>query len=549
MKYLLILILFFGIISCGNTTFDKIPQKALITSTKYLVVNPYGNSPLSAELRLSKPINSPLTITVKGNDGEQSDLSYTWNDSKRMIFPIVGMYFNSTNTIILSNNSNIKTLQVIITNKASSYIKDISILTNNRPFTEERRNFLNFFNPVDKLKDLFAIDNYGKIRWYFLSPDELHGMKFSEKNGEMIFSIINSVTPEVVYYNMVGKHLQTIKSPKVHSFNVPEADKRFHHEFFQRKNGNILVLDKSQYGVEDTILELDPKGSIVKEIQIGNWIRKSVNNDPNDYTGLENFIFDSKDNPHNEYGSKIRYPGMPKEQNAVDWAHINSINFDEDNNILYLSFRQHGIFAFDYKQEELKWIFSRTNYYIPTQNKTFYNLPDNILYIHQIPALAKYILKGANGPDFQHSITYLSNNQFMIFNNSGNDGAYPEEGSQLMIFTVNESNKTVSIDWEYKHKDQDNSYVYSQVVSDMDKTPFGSYIGLFGTRNPFTYIEISTNKQVLFDMRLDIQARSAGESDVALPIACPTSRLLQNGILLYRADYQSIYPNKVYSID
>ncbi|MGL5955315.1 MAG: aryl-sulfate sulfotransferase [Brevinema sp.] len=545
MRRILILGILFTSCASQNPTLDQIPDNLTINkSTKFLKINPYGNAPLSAELHLTVS-EDPLTITVKGQDN--ADISYTWVNPINTVFPILGMYFDYTNTILISTPSLEKQIHVIITNKAPETIKSIHVLTNNRPDSSERNNFLDFFNPVGALTDLFATDNYGKIRWYFSSKEELHGMKFTTNNGEVLFSILNTVNPEILTFNMVGKKINTIKGPKTHTYNVPEADKRFHHDMFKRSNGNIIVLDKSQYGVEDIILELDPKGNIVQEIRIGDWIRKTVNNDPKDNTGLENFIFDSENNPFDEYRSGIRYPGMPPKQNAIDWAHINALSFDEEKEIIYLSFRQHGIFAFDYNTQLLKWIFIRDDYILPTENLIFYNFPDEIDYVYNIPALKPYILKGAQGPDHPHAVTFLSNNTFMVFDNSGNDGRFPEEGSRLLVFSIDEN--TASIEWEYRHRDTNNTLVYSQIVSDMDQTPFNSYTGIFGTKVPFTYIEVDQQKNILFDLRLELIRQGAGESDIALPIACPTSRLMQNGIFLYRSDYNSLYPSIYQSID
>ncbi|MGL4367432.1 MAG: aryl-sulfate sulfotransferase [Brevinemataceae bacterium] len=545
----MIFILFFA--SCGSNngiSFEKIPEKVLLTeSNHYLKINPYKNAPLSAELTLKKRLKYPLTVTVKGQDGSASDISYTWHDTNKTQFPIIGMYFDYTNTVILTSGNDSKQIHIVITEKPASFIEKIEVLTNNRPDTLDRSNFLDFFNPVGTLKDLFATDNFGKIRWYMTSPVELHGMKFKELSNEVAFSILNTESPEILTYSLTGKLLNKINGPKTHKYNVPEADKRFHHDMFYRKNGNIIVLDKSQYGVEDTILELTPEGQIVQEILIGNWIRNSVNNSPDDYTGLTEFTFDTNTNPVDEYTSEIRYPGMPKEKNAIDWAHINALSYDENTDTLFVSLRQHGIFAFDYNMKKLKWIYIRPNYTIPTANLPFYNLPDTLKYVYQIPALKPYILNGKPGPDHPHAITHISNNTFMAFDNSGNDGEFPQEGSRLLVFSVYSNNAVIN--WEYRHRDTNKQFVYSQVVSDIDKTPFNSYIGLFGTKVPFTYVEISEDKKVLFDLRLTIKSKNTGDSDIAVPIACPTSRLLQNGILLYRADYQPVYPRQIYSLD
>ena len=255
MKNILLISLFFITISCGTNqiVLEKISDNTILTSSNnFLKINPYLIAPLSAELHIQAP-NTDLTITVKGQDGKDSDLSYTWKNTTNTIFPVLGMYFEHTNTIVISTPTISKTLQVVITNKAAEFIESIEVLVNNRPINEERKNFLNFLNPVGSLNDLFATDNYGKIRWYLSSTDELHAMKFNTTNDEVQFSILNTTSPEVLTYNMVGKLINTVKGSKTPTYNVKEADKRYHHDFFYRDNGNIIILDKSQYGVEDAI--------------------------------------------------------------------------------------------------------------------------------------------------------------------------------------------------------------------------------------------------------------------------------------------------------
>ncbi len=550
MKKLLIIMSVFVFVSCSSNDMElsKIQDNTIVDkSNSYLKINPYGNAPLSAEIHLANQ-KEDITITVKGQD-PNSDISYTWKSPSRKVFPVLGLYFDHTNTVVLETPSITKTLQVVITDKDPSIIEKIEVLVNNRPNSPERKNYLNFFNHVGKLKDFFATDDYGKIRWYFTSEHELHAMKFHYDSDEVTFSYINSATVEIPTYNMVGKHISTLKGPQTHAYNDVKKDAaRFHHDMFYRDNGNVLVLDKSVHGVEDVILELDPKGNIVQEILIGDWIRQTVNGDPNDYTGFEHMIFDSENNTFDEYKGGTRYPGMPNTENGIDWAHINALSFDEATETIYLSFRQHGIFAFDYKNQKLKWIFLRDGYTIPAGVRDFYNYPAYIEYAYEIPSLAPYVLKG-RGPDHPHAITFLSNNTFHVFDNSGDDGNFPEEGSRIMVFSVDEEKMIGHVDWEYRHKDTDGSLVYSQIVSDMDTTAFDTHIGVFGTQLPFTFIEVDKNKKVLFDIRLDIPSLGPSDSDIAMPIACPIGRLTQNGVFLYRGDYMPIYPSATYSID
>lgn len=547
--------LFLILVGCSkNITLDSIKDGTLINvndKSSYLIQNPYKTAPLSAEFRLSKTNDEPITITVKGQDGPDSDLSYTWPIGYGKEFPILGLYFEATNTIIINTPTITKTLYLAVTNKPSEYINNITVTKNNIPKDPNRKNFLNFINPVGKLTDIFAIDDWGKIRWYFMPGEEIHGIKFKESNNQILMSYLSTTKTEVRTINLAGKNIKTIKLKDQIKNNVPEADKRFHHDMVLLNNGNIIILDKSQYGVEDLIIEIDNKGNLVREILIGDWIRQSVNGDPKDYTGLELFIFDSVNNPIDEYASDEVYPGMPKEKNAIDWAHINALSFDEQSRMLYLSFRQHGIFAFNYDTGELKWIAIRENYTMPSANRSFYNIPENMQYVYEIPKLQPYIVKFNNGfgPDHPHAVTSLGHNKIMVFDNSGNDGQTPEDGSRLLVFNVDENTKQGKIDWEYKHMLSNKQFLYSQIVSDIDRTSFDSYIGIYGTRSPFYFLEINNDKQIIFEMQLNIIAKTPGESDIALPISCPTSRLAQNGIFLYRGDYQPIYPSLFYSID
>ena len=76
-----------------------------------LVVNPYGNSPLTAIVMFDTDGYSEVSITIKGKD-DSGDINYTFSSDKHHLIPIYGLYADYDNTVIIRSENKEKVINI-----------------------------------------------------------------------------------------------------------------------------------------------------------------------------------------------------------------------------------------------------------------------------------------------------------------------------------------------------------------------------------------------------------------------------------------------------
>ena len=116
-----------------------------------VIVNPYGNSPLTALVMFETDNYSEVEITIKGKENI-NDVYYKFDKNKYHMVPIYGLYADYNNTVII---------------KSEGVEKIININTDKLPIdfefidTAHTDNFV-FLNSNYP----YAIDSNGEVRWY-----------------------------------------------------------------------------------------------------------------------------------------------------------------------------------------------------------------------------------------------------------------------------------------------------------------------------------------------------------------------------------------------
>ena len=115
-----------------------------------VIVNPYGNSPLTALVMFTSDNYSEVYITVKGK--YDNDINYTFAKDKYHLIPIYGLYADYDNTVIIRCEGSEKVINI----KTNSLPEDFTF--------SENMNYVNysFYN----VNYPYAIDSYGDVRWY-----------------------------------------------------------------------------------------------------------------------------------------------------------------------------------------------------------------------------------------------------------------------------------------------------------------------------------------------------------------------------------------------
>lgn len=119
-----------------------------------VIVNPYGNSPLTAIVMFETYDYSEVSILIKSKDGN-SDINHTFSKEKYHMIPIYGLYSDYDNTVIIRSEGKENTIN-IKTDK----------LPDNFMYSEDRSysNF-KFYN----VNYPYIVDANNEVRWYLNS--------------------------------------------------------------------------------------------------------------------------------------------------------------------------------------------------------------------------------------------------------------------------------------------------------------------------------------------------------------------------------------------
>lgn len=109
-----------------------------------IIINPYGNSPLTGIVMFETSDYSEVSISVNG------DINYTFSKNKHHIIPIYGLYADYDNTIVLRSEGKEKVIN-IKTDKLPDDFGEV--------LYDGNYSFYNGNYP-------YASDNNGNVRWY-----------------------------------------------------------------------------------------------------------------------------------------------------------------------------------------------------------------------------------------------------------------------------------------------------------------------------------------------------------------------------------------------
>lgn len=452
-----------------------------------VILNPYGNSPLTALIIFeTKDLTSP-TITINGKD-ENSTFSHTFTPSKKHILPIYGLYADKNNEVEIKINGKIKKVYI----QTNVLPKDFILPTNVEATKSELGNDLYFYTPASK-GYTSAYDINGDVRWY-LDGNYSWDIKRLENGNLMVSSdrIINNP------YYTVGLYEMDLTGKIYFEYLLPGG---YHHDVYEMPNGNLLVASNdfsSNNGtVEDIVVELDRKtGEIVKTINL------------------------KKILPTTE--------GKSDSWTDYDWFHNNSVWYDEKTNSVTLSGRHQDIVLnINYETEEINWILGDPNGW---DNKYL-----------------KYFLKPI-GDNFEyqyanHAAMILPNGDLFLFDNgnnrSKNKDTYVEAKnnySRGVIYNINNDTKEVKQVWQYGKELGSN--FYSPYISDVDYIEEGHYLissgGISTTNGKVNNTPASLNQNPV-ENSITVEIKNNKE---IFKMELPTNN--------YRVEKMNIYENHIF---
>lgn len=392
-----------------------------------VILNPYGNSPLTALVIFETEKSELPKITVKGKD-EWSTIEGTSMPGRQHFVPIYGLYAEYNNEIIIEVGETKKTIMI----QTEPLPKDIAIPTEVFANKDVLDNQLYFFTPAS-VGYTSAYDVNGDIRWY-LTDKMVWDIK-RLANGRLMLSTERPINPP---YFTTGLYEVDLLGKVYNEYSLPGG---YHHDFFEMANGNLLVASddfENEAGTaEDVIVEIDRNiGLIVK-------------------------TWDLKDILNMEDG---------KSENWVnyDWFHNNSVWYDKNTNAIILSGRhQDAVIAIDYDTSDLKWIIGD-----PTGWSEDYQ---------------KYFFTPVQGQDnfewqwSQHAAMVTPEGYIFILDNGNNKSKVKEEYIEAkdsytrgVMYEIDTDNMMIEQIWQYGK--ERGSEFYSPYISDVDYLDKDHYI-------------------------------------------------------------------------
>ena len=292
----------------------------------FIVLNPFGNSPLTAVVLFQTREEYAVRVTVEGNTN-QTDVVGEVASGQQHLVPVIGLYPDQDNqvTLELIEDGGKTAAEVTITITTdplpSSMEKLVDVKRSIKPSAYGLIEVSGFDTPHP-----FAFDTEGCVRWYLSETYASYGY-FPLSNDRFI--VMDS---DVMIPTYAKPHAQQLYEMdylgRVHQIYLINSGA--HHEVIEKTpGGNLLVLSNSiDEHVEDVVQEIDRNtGEVVKSL------------DMREIFG-ETYV------------------------DMLDWAHLNTVSYKEEDDCIYLSVRNlHSAIKVNWSTGELVWILANPEFW------------------------------------------------------------------------------------------------------------------------------------------------------------------------------------------
>ena len=451
-----------------------------------IILNPYGNSPLSALVIFETENEVAPKVTIKGDD-KLSTFTHEFEEGKEHYLPIYGLYADRENKIVIEYEENGKEINKTIKIKTDKLPEDMALPTEVNAKKSKLTNDLYFFTPSSSGYTM-AYDVNGDVRWY-LTNYALWKIDRLE-NGHLLVSterLINSP------YYMTGLYEMDLLGKIYNEYSLEGG---YHHDYYEMENGNLLIasddFNNDSGTVEDYIVELDRKtGEIVKTFDLKDVLKMT--------------------------------DGQSENWSDYDWFHNNSVWYDKETNSITLSGRhQDAVINIDYDTGELNWIIGDpTNWSDEYQKYFFTPVGDNFEWQWS-----------------QHAAMITPEGYVFILDNGNNKSKIKEEYvdasdsyTRGVMYKIDTDEMTIEQVWEYGKAR--GSEFYSPYISDVDYLAKDHYIVHSGG---IVYVDgKNSNQPAGFSKNAELLSDTVEllDDEVIFEIKLPTNN--------YRVEKMSLY--------
>lgn len=486
--FLFLLAILLLVITAGVSFYNLRPR---------FILNPSGRTPLSGVYKIPFINKTPLTVTVAGQRGD-ADITHTFPAGYGRAFPVHGLYPKTQNQVT-----------VVYQNQKKNFTVNIPEVTVNKGYVPAQQVVITDKDPSQaQTDDIYFIsasigEEHPTISWAILGYSRKGNLRYVNIDDKPRLNELQRIVPqnnEMILITDIGS--ETLLGKRL--LDLSNKNKIGHHDRV-KKGDHFISLANSDWGVEDRIIEIDQKGRIVRDLLAGELIRKIVRrqNAPEEQALLNRVVFDEQ----NIYLTK------DDKKQAIDWAHINSIVYDEKSDILYCSFRNLGVIAVKYTPWELIWWMVTDKLdFLPPDDPTAKHRG----FLDTLPSLQDYRVKGdglTDGPKHHHALFLWPDGTIGLFDNRG----YTNNKSRYVEYKISGQHGQWTAKKVYEYFDPsltDNDY-----TSDIDVLPNGNLLILYGMEQAIVEVDKNT-KEKLYQ----------------LSFALPTE-------MIYRVDKMPFYPS------
>ncbi len=371
--------------------------------------NPYKLSPLTGLILFETEEPCGVRVTVKGKEGAY-DLTGEFQEATMHRVPVVGLYPSYDNRILLElldqKGKTIKQQEITMTTSGLPELLNDAVKV--EVASGETAYGLTMVYG-QKTQYPYAFDGAGEIRWYLEKETGDSGL-FALSNQHFVMQDKTGYTPSILKPQATNLLELDYLGRCYTEYYVANGT---HHEIIEKEpGGNLLVLSSSLDGhVEDLILELDRgSGEVVNSLNLAEIFG-------------ETYV------------------------NKIDWAHMNTVSYQpEDDTILISPRNLHSAMKINWTTHELEWILGDPEFWSGTGFEDYVLQPTEQFYWHyQQHAVYQVEDDLDQDPDTIH-ISMFDNH---VKSSRKVESYDKRKDSYLKIYTVNEAQKTVSLEKEF----------------------------------------------------------------------------------------------------
>lgn len=369
-----------------------------------VVLDPYGDSPLTAVVVFETGSPSTVAISIQASDlGCGVDFAFD-GYAVRHLIPVYGLYPDTNNEVTISAaDAQGRTRTNVLRVRTPALPSDLGRV-NVDVVTEQTGDCQPGFTFVYKNRPKFAFDAAGKIRWFLDLPTNMATL-YDFRGHIVVTSGIYLGTSLLYEIDLLGR-----------IYAIGETPYGAHHAIEEVGSGQLLVTGSGRgRTIKDLLYEFS-----LDTGKIGNVLDFNTILDPSRVT---------------------------RNSSRRDWLHLNAVVWSGDDSSILVSARNQSVIAkLSYPEGKILWI-----------------LGDHE---NWLPEYVKYLLTPA-GEHFvwqhsQHSPIIVSERErnpgivdLMVFDNHSflesrwSEGSSKERYSRLVEYRIDERRKTVEQVWEF----------------------------------------------------------------------------------------------------